>query len=199
MKFFNIINLWIIILIIGLISCKQKDETKNMAGEEKSSHLVSVRSVTTIMTVQSINLEERLFTLQYSEGNVIVVKAAPDLVGIENIKVGDEVEVKYLKSLTVYVTSPDSSRPTITEKKTVKMDTEGGEPVEYIVDIVEKVSTVMAIDYEKREAMLKDSEGIIHEVDVSHEVENLENVSIGDQVVYHSTESIAIHIAKVQE
>ena len=30
MKFFNIINLWIIILIVGLISCKQKDETKDM-------------------------------------------------------------------------------------------------------------------------------------------------------------------------
>ena len=197
MKFFNISNLWIIILIVGLISCKQKDETKDMVKTKISDHLVSIRSVTTIMTVQNINLEERLFTLQYAEGNVIVVKAAPDLLDIEAIKVGDEVEVKYLKSLTVFVTSPDSTRPVMTDKKTVKMDIEDGEPVEYIVDMVEKVSTVMAIDYEKREAMLKDSEGIIHEVDISHEVENLENVSVGDQVVYHFTESIAIHIVKI--
>ena len=197
MKITKISYLMMILFAAALFSCAEKEEKKEAVSEEKSEHLASARHVTTIMTVKEINLEERLFTLEYSEGNEIVVRVEPNLVGIEEINVGDKVEVKYFKSLVVFVDSPENRRPPVSEKKTVTTATEDGEPVEYIVDVVEKVSTVMAIDHQKREAVLRDSEGNMHEVDISHEVENAEDVKVGDQVVYHFTESIAIHVAKI--
>ena len=156
-----------------------------------------MRHVNTVMTIKDIYLAERLFTLQYAEGNTIVLRAEPNLPDVENIIIGDEVEVKYSKSLLVFVTSPDSKRPPVREKKTVRAEIEDGKPVEYIIDVVEKVSTVLAIDHEKREAILRDSEGYLHEVDIHDQVENLESLSVGDQIIYYSTETIAVHLVKV--
>jgi len=198
MKFIRTSHLWLALLAIGLLSCSQKEETDTASDEKKSVHMVKARHVTTDMKVKEINLEERLFTLQYAEGNMMVVKVDPNIVGLEKIQVGDDVEVKYFKSLAVFVGSPDTHRPPVSEKKTVTVEIEEGKPVEYTVDVIEKVSTVIEIHHEKREAVLKDPEGNIHEVDISHLVENLEDVAVGDQIVYHYTESMAVHIAKVE-
>jgi hypothetical protein len=197
MKIITVSILWIIVLMLVLLGCSEKEQSKNTVDEVKSEHLVNVRHVNTVMTIEAINLEERLFTLRYAEGNTIVLKADPKIPDIEKIKIGDEVEVKYIKSLVVFVTSPDSSRPPISEKKTVRAEIEDGKPAEYIIDVIEKVSTVMAIDHEKREAILKDSEGHLHEVDIHDQVDNIESVSVGDQIIYHSTETIAVHLVKV--
>ena len=197
MKVFTFSTLSIMILFLGLVGCKQKEEAKVTAETKKSEHLANVRHVTTTMTVQDIDLDKQLFTLQYAEGNVIVLQAAPNLPNIEDIKIGDEVEVKYIKSLMVFIAAHDAQRPAITEKKTITVSTEEGKPVEYIVDVKEKVSTVIAIDHDNREAILQDTEGNLHEVDLHHEIGDVGHVSVGDQVVYHYTESIAVHLVKV--
>lgn len=37
----------------------------------------------------------------------------------------------------------------------------------------------------------------LHEVDIHVQVENLESVSVGDQIIYQSTETIAVHLVIV--
>ena len=70
---------------------------------------------------------------------------------------------------------------------------------ENAVDIIEKTSTVLAIDVENRKATVKDHEGKVSTVDVHPEFKNLEKVKVGDQVVYQVTEAIAVDIKKVEE
>jgi len=120
------------------------------------------------------------------------------LKGIEEIKVGDKVSVTYLTSTVVYVTSPDAEKPPVTESRIVEVDSKDGKPRKVTVDIIEKTSTVMAIDVANRKATLKGPDGKIQNIDVSDEVENLENVKVGDLVVHQVTETVAVDISKVE-
>jgi Cu/Ag efflux protein CusF len=189
----------ILVLMISLFGCEKKDEAKMEAEAEKPSKVLDLTEVTTVMIVKEIDLPQRLFTMDYGDGNEIVVEAAPDLDGIEKIKVGDKVNITYLSSKAVYVTSPDEDRPPVASSTSVEVDSKDGKPRKFTVDIVEKTSTVEAIDLATRKVTLKDHEGKVHTVEVAADVENLENVKVGDQLVYQFTEAVAVDITKVEE
>ncbi len=188
-----------LVLLLVVFGCQKKDEVEVKPEAEKPSRVIDLSEVTTVMTVSEINLEERLFTLNYEGMNEIVVEAAEDLTGIEKIKVGDKVKVTYLTSTAVYVTSPDKERPPVSESRIVEVDSKDGKPRKVTVDIKETVSTVEAIDAVKRTATLKHADGRIENIEVSDEVKNLENVKVGDQVVTQFTETVAVDITKVEE
>ncbi len=100
-----------VVLLASLIACQKKEETaaeKAEADAQKPSKVLDMTEVTTVMTVKDIDLPNRLFVLEYDDGNVIAVQAAEDLENIDQIKVGDKVQVTYFKSEAVYVTSPDA-------------------------------------------------------------------------------------------
>ena len=75
----------------------------------------------------------------------------------------------------------------------------GVKPRKFTVDIIEKTSTVEAIDLATRKVTLKDHEGKVQTIEVADDVQNLENVKVGDQVVYQFTEAVAVDITKVEE
>jgi len=186
-------------LVLSLVSCEKKNEVKMETEAAKPSKVLGLSEVTTIMIVKEIDLPQRLFTLDYGDGNEIVVEAAPDLTGIDKIKVGDKVSVTYLNSKAVYVTSPDEDRPPVASSRSVEVDSKDGKPRKFMVDIIEKTSTVEAIDVAARKVTLKDHEGKIQTIDVAADVQNLENVKVGDQVVFQVTEALAVDISKVEE
>ena len=188
-----------LVLLLVVFGCQTKDEVEVKPEAEKPSRVLDISEVTTIMTVQDINLAERLFTLTYEGQNEMVVEAAEDLKGIEDIKVGDKVRVTYLKSTAVFVTSPDAERPPVTESRVVQVSSKDGKPRKVTVDIKEETSIVEAIDVENRTATLKGPDGKVVTINVSDEVKNLENVKVGDQVVLQTTESVAVDITKVVE
>ena len=191
---------FIAVLLASFIACQKKEESQAQKTNEeapKPSKVLDLTEVTTVMTVKDIDLPHRLFVLEYDDGNVIAVEAAEDLKDIDKIKVGDKVEVTYFKSEAVYVTSPDAERPPITESQTVQVDSKDGKPRKVTVKITEKTSTVEAINYQTREATLKDPDGKVTTITVAPDVKNLENVKVGDHVVLQVTEAIAVDIKKV--
>jgi hypothetical protein len=187
-----------LILLLVVFGCQKKDEVEMKPEAEKPSRVLDISEVTSVMTVKDINLPERLFTLTYEGQNEMVVEAAEDLKGIEDIKVGDKVRVTYLKSTAVYVTSPDAERPPVAESRVVQVDSKDGKPRKVTVEIKEETSTVEAIDVENRTATLKGPDGKVSTINVSDEVQNLENVKVGDQVVLQTTQSVAVDISKVE-
>jgi hypothetical protein len=186
------------IVVISLIACTEKEEAKTETEVPKPSRVIDLSEVTTELIVKEMDLPTRMFTLEYADGNVIVVQAAEDLTGIEKIKVGDKVNITYLQSTAVYVTSPDADRPPVSDVRTVEVDSEGEKPRKVTVEVTEVTSTVVSVDTEKRTATLKDADGKIETVNVHPEVRNLDNVKPGDLVVYQKTKAIAVDIAKVE-
>lgn len=198
MKFLRVLTILSILVLIALpIACEKQEAPK--ADAEKPSKVLDLNEVTTVAIVKDIDLPNRLFTLEYSEGNVMVVEAAPDLEGIENIHVGDKVKITYLTSTAVYVQSPDEDRKPVEKYTTIQVDSKDGKPRKLTVEITEKTSTVEAIDVENRKATLKDAQGNVETIDVADDVQNLENVKVGDQVVYQVTQTLAVDIKKVEE
>ncbi len=198
---YKIIVFVMVLAILALVAgCKQEEKAESQTEEmELPSRVIDVSEVTSIMTVKEINLSERLFTLTYEGENEMVVQAADDLTGLDKIRVGDQVEITYLKSLSFYVTDYDSTRPPVTSTTKVQVDSKGEKPKKYTVNLIEKTSTVEAIDAAARKATLRDHEGNLVEVDVSPELRNLENVKVGDQVVFQYTEALAVDIKKVDK
>ena len=190
--------LFSVILVVSLLSCKEKEAPKTEVEAEKPSRIIDLTEVTTEMIVKEIDLPTRMFTLEYADGNEIVVEAAEDLTGLEKIEIGDKVRVTYLKSTAVYVTSPDADRPSVAVARSVEVDSEGEKPRKLTVEVTERTSTVVSIDVANRKATLKNADGIVETIDVSPEVKNLENVKVGDLVVYQVTTAIAVEIAKVE-
>jgi ASC-1-like (ASCH) protein len=196
----SLVFISILTMLIITAGCKKEEKTEEQTAQtEKPSRVISMDEVTTDMTVEEINLPERLFTLTYDGNNEIVIRAADDLTGLEKIKVGDRVEVTYVKSLAFYVTPYDSARPPMTKTTQVMVDSKGEKPKKFMADVTEKVSTVVALDVANRKATLQDPEGNLRTVDVSPQVQNLENVKVGDQVVFQSTEAFAVDIKKVDQ
>jgi hypothetical protein len=198
----KILNLTVFVVILALMfsifGCEKKEEVKMETEVEKPSRVLDLSEVTTTMIVKEINLPQRLFTLDYGDGNEIVIEAANDVTNLDQINVGDKVEVTYISSRAVYVTSPDEDRPPVASSQAVEVDSKDGKPRKITVDIIEKTSIVLAVDTVKRTATLKDHEGKVHTIDVDPTVENLENVKVGDQVVYQFTKAIAVDISKVE-
>jgi hypothetical protein len=193
-------------MVFVIASCQQKEEkstgeeaSETMTTEAKAGRVIDVSEVTTVMTVKEIDLEDRLFTLEYAEGNVMVARAANDLTGIENIKIGDEVSVTYIKSTAVYVTSPDSARPAEVQRKEVQVDSKDGKPRKLMVDVYEKLSTVESLDRENRTATLKHADGTVEKVTVHKDFKGLDKVEVGDHVIYQFTQAIAVDIKKIEE
>jgi len=190
-----------LVLVASLISCQKKDEgkaEKAAAEAAKPNKVLNLTEVTTVMTVKEIDLPNRLFVLEYDDGNVVALQAADDLENIDKIKVGDKVEVTYFKSEAVYVTAPDAERPPVTESQTVQVDTKDGKPRKVTVKITERTSTVEAINYQTSDVTIKDPDGKVSTITVKPDVKNLENVKVGDQVVLQVTEAVAVDIRKVE-
>ncbi len=116
-----VVIVFILVALLAIFGCQTKDEVEVAPEAEKPSRIIDVSEVTTIMTVKEIDLAERLFTLTYEGMNEIVVEAAEDLTGIDEIKVGDKVSVTYLASTAMYVQSPDADRPPVTESQIVEV------------------------------------------------------------------------------
>jgi hypothetical protein len=184
----------VLVFLVFLFSCSKKEETT----QEKPSRLLDVSKVTTVVTVKEINLAERLLTLDYGDGNELVVKSAEDVMGLENIQVGDKVKVTYIRSQAVYVTVPGAEVPPMASNRTVEIDSKEGTPKTLTIKVKEDKSTVEAIDYEKRTAVLRHEDGTLENIDVSPELKNLENVKVGDLVVLQVTEAVAVDITKVE-
>ena len=187
----------ILSLSIMLIACDNKDTAEEMVVVEKPSKILKLDEVTTIVTVEDVDLENRLATLKYAEDNFIVVNVADD-VKLEDIKVGDKVKMRYIESTAFYVTEPNPDRPAVA--KTTTVDVGQGENLNKVtVDVVETVQTVESLDLENRVAVLKDADGNLKTIKVADDLVNLENVKVGDQVVTQYTEAFAVSLEKVEE
>ena len=187
----------LISLSILLLSCDKQDTSEVVDMPEKPSKVLKLDEVTTIATVEAIDLKERMATLKYAEDNFIVVDVADDI-NLETINVGDKVKMRYLESTAFYVTEPNPDRPAVA--KTTTVDVGQGENINKVtVDVVETVQTVESLDLEKRVVVLKDADGKLQTIKVADDLENLENVKVGDQVVTQFTEAFAVSLEKVEE
>jgi hypothetical protein len=162
------------------------------AGKKPSVYKEKV--VTGMATVEAVDLDKRIVTLKRADGSVFDLTVGPEARNLPQVKVGDEVVVKYYESIAVQVTKP-GAKEGAEVKEAVARAKPGEKPAGAIAKQVTVTATVEKIDKKKMTATLKGSEGKVVDVKVRNP-KNLENVNVGDQVVITYTEAVAVSVEK---
>jgi len=176
----------------GMVVAQEKKPEAASPGEKPSVY--KDRVVTATATVEAIDLEKRIVTLRRADGSVFDLTVGEEVRNLPQVKVGDEVVVKYYQSIAVQVTKPGATEGSQV-KEAVARAKPGEKPAGVIAKQVTVTATVEKIDKKKMIATLRGPEGKVVDVKV-RDPKNLENVNVGDQVVITYTEAVAVSVQK---
>ena len=144
--------------------------------------------------VKAIDKKNRVVILQSPNGKVAKVKCGPEVRNFAQIRVGDEVKTSLLETVELFVAGND--KPAAERVTKVDRAPLGSRPGFAAIDAVEVRASVVAIDYQTREVMLKGPEGKIIKVKAGPEVKRLNEVKTGDSVVACLTRAVSIEVSK---
>jgi hypothetical protein len=131
-------------------------------------------------------------TLLSPDGFKTTVKAGPDVINFDQIRVGDQLKVTATEELVVRLADPGESAEDQADA-VVALAPMGAKPGGLAAETVQIIGTVTAIDAANRTATLKFEDGASKTFPVREDVD-LAQRKIGDKVVFQVTEMIAIEI-----
>ena len=174
-----------------LLGCGQT-ETADQAAETQDvkPSVERTSEVTLSAVVEAVDYDARTFTLKDEGGSTQSFEVRNSEVPLESLKKGDNVTMTVYQEELAFVTEPGAELPA-----DVGLTAVGSTAGHIIVTNVKQMtSTVLAIDVENRMATLE-SEGIPEfTVPIQDDVQNLENVNVGDQVVTYITQVVSVTI-----
>jgi len=144
-------------------------------------------------TVEAVDSAKREITLKGPKGNVVVVEVPESVKRFSEIKVGDQLNVKYTESLVVALRKADVTAKlgTSTEQNMTRM--EGVKPGGVVSRKVTATVEVTAIDKANSAVTVRRDDGST----VAFRVEdpkNLEGVGVGDKIVVTYKEALALQV-----
>jgi hypothetical protein len=143
--------------------------------------------------VDAVDYDKRLVTL--TGPHTVVVKAGPQVRNLDQIKAGDQLVIRHLESVALFVRK-SGEPPHASEVAVVEVAAKGQKPGGIMVDTVEVTGRVEAIDYAKRKLTLIGPGGKAKTVKVDPAVKRFKEVKKGDEVVLRHTEAFAIAVRK---
>lgn len=170
----------------------------------------AVELTTTIDAIDPVN---RLVTVTGPYGNTVVMRAGPEIPGLDQLKAGDQIKVSYDEqtafALSKYQGPPINKDESVSREETAGMDMHpptvavqqdwvesppGANPSLGTVDRVEVTATVKKINYADRLVTLFGPYGTTRVVFVDPSVPGLRDIEQGDRVVMLVTEAMAINV-----
>jgi hypothetical protein len=165
-------------------------------GAFAAPKIVKESLVTKTAIVQAIDLKNRVVTIKDKDGNVADIFVSEKVKNLPQVKVGDQLAVKYYESIFVQLAKPGAS-PTVVDTEVTKSAKPGEKPAGIKANFVTVVATIVAIDPQKNFVTLKGPEGRKVNVKVN-DPKNLKNVKVGDQVEITYTQALAISVSPVK-
>lgn len=145
-------------------------------------------------TVTAIDKSNRKVTIRSQGGKKSVVKAGPEVINFDQIRVGDRITVTMTEKLVVSLLE-EGARSRDSESTRVDLAPRGGKPGVLMAQTMQEIGTVTSVDPKKHKATLKFSDGKSETYPVRPDVD-LTKVKIGQRVAMRSTESLAIKMEK---
>lgn len=152
----------------------------------------AVEAVQAAARVEAIDAATRSVTLIGEEGRRFGVVAGPDVRNFEQIKVGDEVVIEYIRATSLQVRKSTGVRE-LSEQTAGERAQPGDKPAGAIGRQVTVVADVIALDRTKSTITLRGPERNVIELDVRNP-EHFDVVKVGDQVEANFIESVAISV-----
>ena len=179
-------------LILGMsaVGYSQTGEMKPKPG------VVEARAASITGIVDSINYETRQLTLKTKNGDMLPLDVGPEVHRLKDVKKGDQLKIDYLESVAVMVADSHATIDSTEASGRVVVRNKTKKPSGTAVETHVATATVEMIDAKKRKATLKGPDGSTFDVDIAPDVQNLENVKKGDQVLVKYTQSLAMTVSK---
>jgi len=155
---------------------------------------VIVQTVELTATVASIDKAGRKVTLVSPDGIKKTVKAGPDVINFDQIRVGDQLKITATEELVVQMAGEGASLGD-GAAGVVALAPKGAKPGGFLAETTQVTAKVTAIDQKNRTAVLRFEDGSTRTLPVRSDVD-LGKRKVGEQVVFRVTEMIAIDVAK---
>ena len=164
----------------------------------KRTEVKKERVVTASAIVQAIDLDKRIVTLKGADGKIQDLKVGPEARNLPQVKVGDEVTVKYYESIAYRLLKPGEATAPTQGAAVVEWAKPGEKPGGMVAGEVTVTATIEAIDKKAQKVTLKGPNGRSITVK-AQDPKNLERVKVGDEVVITYTEAIAISVTAAKK
>lgn len=182
----------------ALAGCAPASETAGpsaAAAPEATPRLSMMENIRSTAKVRGIDKAARTVILQFPDGREEAVTAGNEVRNFDRIKVGDTVQIEFAR-LTNIVTQPPGSGPGFTERSSMDRAAVGEMPRASAVNTTQVTEVVDAIDLGRRTVTLRGPQGRTRTVPVPPEVQGLETVKRGDEVVIRQTEAATISVMR---
>ena len=180
----NILAVLVAMMLAGGISCAQETASKPGA--------TSVEVVKLSGIVKAIDREKKMVTVEGSGGRTVVIDAT-NARNLDQLKVGDKVNLTYTEEVALFVRKANEP-PSVTESQNVELAPRGEKPGGVITKTIEVSGNVESIDTTNRTIALKGPAGNVRTYKVGPEVKRLNEVKRGDQVVLRVTQAVALSV-----
>jgi Cu/Ag efflux protein CusF len=156
-------------------------------GKGVAANVVEITAV-----VEAIDKANRTVTLKGPKGNLNTVAAGPEVRNFDQIKVGDQVAVRYVEALSLELKKGGTAPVSRTEREASGTAKKGDKPAAEAGREVHVVANVVAVDAATKMVTLR---GPRQTVDLKiSDPEQLKLIKVGDQVEATYTEAVAISV-----
>jgi hypothetical protein len=143
-------------------------------------------------SVQAIDKDKRLVTLKGPKGNTFVVHAGPEVKNFDQIKVGDEVVVRYVEALTLELKKASGGIRERVEREGAVAAQPGERPGAAVGRQVTVVADVIGKDAKRQTLRLR---GVERTIDLKvPDPKQFKLVKVGDQIEATFTEAVALSV-----
>jgi hypothetical protein len=184
-----------ILLITALVFSLSLQAGDKAAATEKPS-FSATQTVQLIAVVDAVDREARTITLKGPQGNTRTIQARADSNNIDQIEVGDQVNVEYIQNMSIEVFANDGMEPGSGMMAATGINKEGETPAG--MEVLTSVTTAVVedINIEANTFKLRWPEGEVLQYE-AQDPENLKKADVGDLVVLTFTEAIAMSLVEV--
>jgi hypothetical protein len=155
---------------------------------------VVVQTIQVSAKVAAIDPSKRKVTLVSSDGIKKTVKAGPEVINFDQIRVGDRVKVTVAEELVVQMAQPGESMDN-QDAAGVALAPKGAKPGGLIAETSQITATVKEIDLPNRTATLEFEDGSTKTIPVRSDVD-LNQRKVGERVTFRVTEMVALTVEK---
>jgi hypothetical protein len=143
--------------------------------------------------VTAVDVEKRNLTLQGAKGRIENMHVGDEVRNLAQIKVGDNVVVRFQRGLVLTLQSPDQPSVAPQGEAAAGRAAAGEKPGGAVVAVIRGTVTVKEIDAKQRVVTLVGPEGREFRVKAGPDV-RLEKVKVGDRVYAEYGEALAISV-----
>jgi len=185
-----------LMLLITALSVSLSLQAGSEASNTDKPSFSATQKVKVTTVVDAVDREARTITLKGPEGNTRTIKAREDSNNIDQIEVGDIVNVEFVQHMSIEVLANDGMEPGAGVMAATARNEEGDTPGVMAMETIVTTATVEEINIEANTFKLKWPGGEIKQYE-AQDPENLKKAAVGDLVVTTYTEAIALYMNEV--